>query len=211
MKKGNTAEVFDYDTEKVCKFFYQRIPYEYVQQEYTNAKKLMEMGIRVPEPFKIVEQEGRYGIIYEKIPGVVMRECMNKEHIFEKFIEVHKKLLDISTDVLMPYREFLFAMVRGNGGEVSKDMREEIGNLPDGNFVLHGDYHPGNVIVTAGGELVIIDLLNACCGPKEYDVARTFFLLEDEGMGNMYLEGLGYCKEQIGKYLKIIGKMRKFE
>lgn len=38
--RGNTAEVFDYDIKKVCKLFYQKTPYEYVQQEYENPKSL---------------------------------------------------------------------------------------------------------------------------------------------------------------------------
>ncbi len=54
IQKGNTAEVFDYDGERVCKLFYQEMPYEYIQQEFENAGKLFELGIRVPEVFEIV-------------------------------------------------------------------------------------------------------------------------------------------------------------
>lgn len=53
IQKGHTAEVFDYDGERVCKLFYQEIPYEYVQQEFENARKLFELGIRVPEVFEL--------------------------------------------------------------------------------------------------------------------------------------------------------------
>lgn len=63
--------------------FYQKTPYEYVQQEYENAQKLMGLGIRVPEPFEIVNQKGRYGIIYEKIHGEPIQGCMNRRHIRE--------------------------------------------------------------------------------------------------------------------------------
>lgn len=212
IRKGNTAEVFDYDAETVCKFFYQRIPYEYVQQEFENTKKLIRLGIRVPEPFEIVNREGRYGIIYEKIHGVSMWECMDKEDIFELFIAEHKKLLDISTNELMSYKDFLFAMIgEENNGEISEDFIEEIQRLPEGNFVLHGDYHPGNVMITVEGECVIIDLLNVCRGPKEYDVARTFFLLGNTKWQDRYLKGMGYCKKDIEDYLEIIRKTRKYE
>ena len=82
---------------------------------------------------------------------------------------------------LMSYKEFLIAMIKGGSkGRISGDFIKEIRGLPDGNSVLHGDYHPGNVMITGVGEFVIIDLLNVCCGPKEYDVARTFFLLENK-------------------------------
>lgn len=212
IRRGNTAEVFDYDIKKVCKLFYQKTPYEYVQQEYENAQKLMGLGIRVPEPFEIVNQKGRYGIIYEKIHGEPIQGCMNQRHIFEIFIMEHKRLLDISSDVLMTYKDFLHAMIRGgSNGEISEDIVKKIQSLPDGNSVLHGDYHPGNVMITTEGEFVIIDLLNVCCGPREYDVARTFFLLEDEKWQDRYLKGMGYCREEIECYLEIIKRIRRFE
>lgn len=212
IQKGNTAEVFDYDGERVCKLFYQGIPYEYVQQEYENARKLFKLGIRVPEVFEIVNCDGRHGIIYENIAGFPMWEQMQSERLFEKFIAEHKKLLDISTDVLMSYKDFLIAMISGgNDRKISGNIIKRISNLPDGNFVLHGDYHPGNVMVTVDEEFVIIDLLNVCSGPKEYDVARTFFLLKNEKWQDRYLKGMGYCKEEIEGYLKIIKEIRKYE
>lgn len=211
IRQGNTAEVFDYGGKKVCKLFYQGIPYEYVQQEYENARKLLKLGIRVPEVFELVSRTGRYGIIYEKIDGLPMWELIDREHIWETFIAEHKKLLDNSIGGLISYKDFLIAMIRGYNGDISGNIIKEILDLPNGNFVLHGDYHPDNVMITATGEAVIIDLLNVCCGPKEYDVARTFFLLENEKWQGRYLEGMGYCIEDIECYLKIIKKTRKYE
>ncbi len=130
----------------------------------------------------------------------------------EKFIEEHKKLLDISTDILMSYKDFLIAMISGGKNrEVSGNIIKKISNLPDGNSVLHGDYHPGNVMLTVDGEFVIIDLLNVCSGSKEYDVARTFFLLENEKWQDRYLKGMEYCKEDIEGYLEVIREIRKYE
>ena len=80
----------------MCKLFYQGIPYEYVQQEYENARKLLKLGIRVPEVFELVSRTGRYGINYEKIDGLPMWEFIDREHIWETFIAEHKKLLDNS-------------------------------------------------------------------------------------------------------------------
>lgn len=212
IRKGNTAEVIDYDRDKVCKLFYQGIPYEYVRQEYENARELFKLGICVPKVFELVNCIGRYGIIYEKIDGLPMWEYIDREHIWETFITEHKKLLDYSTDVLLSYKDFLIAMIRGgNNGEISEDIIKEISDLANGHFILHGDYHPGNVMITAEGRFVIIDLLNVCCGPKEYDVARTFFLLGNENWQDRYLKGMGYCKEDIEVYLKIIRETRKYE
>lgn len=211
-RRGNTAEVFDYDGERVCKLFYSQIPYEYVWQEYENARKLFKSGIRVPEAFEIVNYDRRHGISYEKIDGFPMWEYIENEHIFKMFIAEHKKLLNRSIEGLISYKDFLIAMIgEENNGEISGHFRKKILGLPDGDSVLHGDYHPGNVMITSDGELVIIDLLNLCCGPKEYDVARTFFLLENEKWQNRYLEEMGYCRGDIESYLEIIRETRKYE
>ena len=193
IRRGNTAQVFSYSRGRVCKLFYQGMPYEYVRQEFKNARMLFEWGIRVPEAFEIVSRNGRHGIVYEKINGVSMWERADKGHVLEKFLAEHKKFLNMSTDNrLMPYKEFIIAMIeRGNEGEDFKGFIKEIRGLPDGNSVLHGDYHPGNVMITEAGEFVIIDLLNVCCGPKEYDVARTFFLLEN-----------GCCEHYLARVLR---------
>lgn len=209
--RGNTAEVSVYSTDKVCKLFYAGIPYEYVLQEFENAKKSVFLGICVPEPFEIIERNGRYGIIYEQIHGVPMRECMKEEYVFEQFIIEHTKILNLSSDQLISYKDLMIAMLQERGRGDSGNLIEEILALPDGNTVLHGDYHPGNIMITAQGELVVIDLLNMSCGPREYDVARTFFLLENETWQDKYLEGMGHTKQELEQYLKIIRKVRKWE
>jgi len=48
--------------------------------------------------------------------------------------------------------------------------------LPDGRHVCHGDYHPGNVIITKSGPIVI-DWMTACAGSPWTDVARTSLIL----------------------------------
>jgi aminoglycoside phosphotransferase (APT) family kinase protein len=52
-----------------------------------------------------------------------------------------------------------------------------LGGLPDGEAVCHGDYHPGNVIMSSRGP-VPIDWENASLGSPVADVARTALLLE---------------------------------
>ncbi len=42
--------------------------------------------------------------------------------------------------------------------------------------LVHGDLHPGNVLVTADGP-VVIDWENACGGPADFDVATTWLLM----------------------------------
>ena len=61
--KGNTAEVFVYGSERVCKLFYEGYPGEYVALEFQNSKEMYKNKIKIPKPFQMVTIENRKGII----------------------------------------------------------------------------------------------------------------------------------------------------
>ena len=50
-------------------------------------------------------------------------------------------------------------------------------SLPDANQLCHGDFHPGNILLTRHGP-VIIDWMTASKGTAVGDVARTSIILE---------------------------------
>jgi aminoglycoside phosphotransferase (APT) family kinase protein len=77
------------------------------------------------------------------------------------------------------YKERLNHDIRGTD-QLSEDLRMKaltlLEALPDGRGLCHGDYHPGNVIITKRGP-VVIDWMNACSGSPWADVARTSLIL----------------------------------
>lgn len=73
--KGNTSEVLEYGTEKVCKLFYEGYPREYVQLEFRNAQVLNKEGLPVRRVYEIVEGNGRTGIVYERVYGQTLLEA----------------------------------------------------------------------------------------------------------------------------------------
>lgn len=98
----------------------------------------------------------------------------------------------------MDYRDVLL-LVNGDG------LRGEIEALPDGDRLLHGDLHPGNIILDERGEPHIIDFMNVCCGPALYDIARTYFLTGAKS----YLTHMHATKNQIEPFLAVLRKARE--
>ena len=76
--KGNTAEVFEYGNETVCKLFFEGYPHDYVVLEFQNASEMYKTGIRIPKPFQVVTMGNCKGIIYERITGNTLFNIMNK-------------------------------------------------------------------------------------------------------------------------------------
>jgi len=60
--------------------------------------------------------------------------------------------------------------------ELREKLLNHLASLSDGEKVCHGDFHPGNVLLTERGA-VVIDWMTASSGNPWADVARTSMLL----------------------------------
>lgn len=217
---GNTAEVFDYGEGKVFKLFYQGYPKDAVKREFRNATEVQRRGLPVPKVFEMVESEGRTGIVYEKIAGKSILECIleNPEKAvfyLEEFVRLQKKWLKeaiVQSASVLSYKEYLQMFINGVGQEEAS-LLEEINGLPEGDTLLHGDFHPGNVLISTDHRAVVIDFMNVCRGPALYDIARTYFLLQekDEAFGRAYLAKMEVSEEEIESFYKVIERCRKYE
>lgn len=215
--KGNTAEVFEYESNKVCKLFFEGYPREYVELEFHNSKEMYEHNIRIPKPYEIITLNNRTGILYEKIIGKTLLNIMieNKENVevyLNIFTNLHKDILKQHTHNIIPYKIYLTTMLK-NRGITTNDILEKINLLPEGDCLLHGDFHPDNIMVMSDDTPVIIDFMNVCSGPALYDVARTYFLIRqfDKTLADMYLQKMNVKEADIEEYLAIIEICRKYE
>lgn len=215
--KGNTAEVFESKNGRVCKLFFEGYPCKYVELEFQNAKEMYKNKIRIPIPFQMVTIENRRGIIYEKIEGKTLLNIMIED---EKFLgKALDLLVNLQLDIfthhsknVLSYKEYLIAMLKNK-----KINRQTIFNtikaLPDDDCLLHGDFHPGNILVMPDGTPVIIDFMNVCHGPSLFDIARTYFIIKqfDISLSDKYLKKIGVLENDIANYLDIIAFCRKYE
>ncbi|MBQ7925332.1 MAG: phosphotransferase [Lachnospiraceae bacterium] len=215
--KGNTAEVFEYVDGKICKLFYEGYPREYVELEFQNAKEMHNRKIRIPEPFQIVTIENRNGIIYEKIDGETLLNLMNAnaeniEEYLDMFVNLHFDVISHHSKNVLSYKEYLTAMVKSRTGN-DQIILDKINVLPDDDCILHGDFHPNNILIKEDGTPIVIDFMNVCYGPALYDVARTYFLINQFNtyLAERYLNKMNVLEGDIAEYVNIIELCRKYE
>jgi Ser/Thr protein kinase RdoA (MazF antagonist) len=192
--EGRTAEIYPWGETHILKLYRDWCPPEWVEYEARIAGAVHEAGIPAPAAGEIVAVDGRRGLIYERIEGRSMLQDMNARPW--TILKHARSLADLqamvhrqSIEGLPSYKDQLkFSIQRAKA--LSEELREKavrlLEALPAGTSVCHGDFHPGNVLLTREGP-VVIDWMTACSGNPWTDVARSSLLLSigARSAGNM--------------------------
>ena len=182
--EGRTAEIYPWDDRHVLKLYRDWCPPDWVDYESRIARGVYEAGVPSPAAGEIVEMNGRRGLVYERIEGISMLQAINARPwtmfgYARELAELHVKINQQSITGLPSYKQRLHYDI-GNVQQLSEAQRESILGmlkaLPDGDQLCHGDYHPGNVLLTKNGPMVI-DWMTACSGSRWTDVARSSMIL----------------------------------
>ena len=215
--RGNTAEIYRCGNGKVCKLFREGYPHEFVEQELINAREIVRIGVRACAPYEVVRMENRSGILYEEIEGQSLLQLLTHGRVvFSDFLTVFVGLqfeICAHRSTKVPsFKQFLSAQLKSKGVKDSSPF-DEINALPEDDCLLHGDFHPGNILIARGGTPVVIDFMNVCHGPFLYDVARTFFLIGqyDNRLAEAYLDRANVKMRDISGYLRVIAICRQYE
>jgi len=183
---GRTAEIFPFGDGKVLKLFFPTIPQSWVQKEEDIGQYIMKAHLPVPKVYERTYLYDREGMVYERIEGpALLNELAKKPWKIVKYARMlanlHVKVHEVPAPAeLEPQREW----ARGGIPETTKlpgDLRERVlhllDSMPEGNQLCHGDFHPGNIILSQRGP-IIIDWMTATRGVPSGDVARSAIILE---------------------------------
>ena len=181
---GRTAEVYALGDARVVKLLRPGFPDSLGEAEAVAAELTTNAGLEVPRFHGTIRVAGRLGLVYEHIEGPSMLEMVLARpwtawRMGRELARLHAAMHDADGTPLPDIRQ---AMALAIGRVAAADVRDaalrRLDELPDASSVLHGDFHPANVLMTDAGPR-IIDWLTAASGPAAADVARTLLLLRD--------------------------------
>lgn len=189
--QGNTAEIYDVGGGKILKLFRSGIAPAAIEREFENtriaAKKLPE----VPEAYEMLEHDGRLGIVFRRVSGedmtrLLLADPMKFRAYLKNFAACHARINTPVADGMRTASEKLRDEI-GWENDLSeaekKRVLEYLSYLPGGDCLCHGDFHPGNVMLSGNG-VFLLDWMTACKGDPCSDAARTYLLLRNgEPMG----------------------------
>jgi uncharacterized protein (TIGR02172 family) len=182
---GRTAQVLVWDNNQVLKLFREGFTLSHIQKEERITRTIFKAGLPVPAVHGIIEVEGRYGIVFDRVDGPLMMEEMLTKlgeltRLTKLFAEIHAKMHTIMLPGLPSQRQKLASQIQ-SAPRLSEKEREAaltaLTRLPEGNKLCHGDYHPGNILMSSRGP-VVIDCADASQGNPHADVARSLLLLQ---------------------------------
>lgn len=184
LAQGSTADIYAWGDDQVLKLFYPGFSPEYVQYEYEINCRAMETGLPVPKVYQRLELEGRQGIVFERIEGPLMLDLIfaqagRVEELARAFADAHTQIHRVRGSGFSGLREALAGVVESStwiDGTRREHVRGILRDLPEGDALLHGDYHPGNVAVSDRGAIVL-DWLTARQGDPHADVANTVMIM----------------------------------
>jgi uncharacterized protein (TIGR02172 family) len=183
--QGATSEIFAWGDREVLKLFRRDVSQGIAHREAANARYAYSRGVATPKVVDLVTADDRAGIVFQRCDGPTMLQVLRAEPARAGALAQQLALLHAEIHARaggrLPEQNNRLARNIANAKCVSEHQRQSIAlllrHLPEGGALCHGDFHPGNVVMTSSGPMVI-DWADACCGNPVGDVALTCFVLE---------------------------------
>jgi uncharacterized protein (TIGR02172 family) len=240
--KGGQGTVYRLDEETIVKLYDPGYSLDAINSERNIAKAALKAGIPTAISFGTVKAGDSYGVIFEMMNSGTLSAAMKKDPenlpkyvkmYYDMFQEIHQ--IEDKDESFPKIKTCLHEQADRMGRWLGSDeigiLHELTDALKDSNTIIHGDYHPGNLMLH-NDELLIIDVPNIRSGNPLYDLYTVFrdmvscpqstpFMCEiSQGMSPEMCTQVGqmffsmYCKSQdpqvIGDFLKKLGLVYSF-
>ena len=182
--EGNTAEVFSLEPGKVIKLYHAGYPADEAIREAEKCEVAFKQGLPTPRVVEVTALDGRQGIVFDECSGPTM-EVRLRDHptdidlMAKTFAQLHDQIHECSGIGLPTTHErsgMKISKAQVLGEDTRNALQANLDHQPREMHLCHGDFHPGNVLLTENGP-VLVDWVDATMGSPVADVARTILLI----------------------------------
>ncbi len=182
--QGANGQVFRMDKENIVKVFQKSTPLEDIDRERNLAQQALLDGIPTAISYTVVVvDEDRYGIVFELIDADPLSQVLkNNPDTYEKntdqYIHLYKKIHETEGDptAFGSIKDIYYDSINAckdyySEAELQK-LHDLVASVPDRKTLIHGDYHPNNVM-WQNGDLILIDMGDMSIGHPIFDFLAT--------------------------------------
>lgn len=178
---GRTAEIHAWEDGQVLKLFHNWFEPGDIEFEQRMAQAVHASGLPVPAAGEILRVNDRLGLVYERLDGPSMWEMLGRHpwrvlRYARQTAELHAEMHANATRPAIPSQRRRLEHKIRHADPLPAAHKEAVlsalARLPDGTSICHGDFHPGNILLTPS-RAVVIDWIDASLGNPLADVART--------------------------------------
>jgi aminoglycoside phosphotransferase (APT) family kinase protein len=220
---GRVAEIFAYGAD-VLKLYRSPAAKTEAFREAAALGLASAHGLPVPEVIEAALFDGRWGVAMSRAPGETLAALAEADPsrtdvVLDEMVSLHR-LIHSKVDVRLPSLKRRLAARINEAKQLDAErwarLLGTLEQLPDGDRLCHGDFHPFN-IMGAPGSSVIVDWLDATSGPPEADACRTYVLLAPampalaEAYVERYAERSGLGRDAILRWLPVVAAARLAE
>ena len=183
--EGREAEMYAWEDGKVLRLYRGGFMRSSAEFQIEALRGAAEAGVRVPAVYGTTEVDGRFGIIQERIDGIDLLTLIGRKPWKVWWIggisgRTQAEMgLRVAPEAIPSYHDRASARIRGSDDVPASYVEPALAaldELPRGDSLMHGDLHPGNIMVQ-NGEVVVLDWSNISRGDPHADLGRTILTM----------------------------------
>jgi len=183
--QGREAEVFECPDGRVLKLLRASGPRTGLAFEIAALEAARTAGVSVPQVYEEVVIDGRTGLMMERLNGIDLLTIIGRQPwlVFRSGRltgEVHARINAGQAPASLPAVKDVMNRGLARLASSQPTLAEWVGGilarLPDGDALCHGDFHPGQLMLS-GDRYAAFDWSGAKRGDPLFDYARTRVLL----------------------------------
>jgi Phosphotransferase enzyme family len=172
---GNTAEVFAWGS-RVVKLY---------KSPAATSAAVEALGLPVPKVWSVRDIGGRWGLVFDRVAQTSFAEHMlgkmkDVSRYLECMVQLHTRIHSHQAIHFAGLKVTLAANIAASvhlDKSRKRELLDAIVDMPDGERLCHGDFHPLNILGDTS-DPVVIDWLDARRGDPAADVCRSYLLLK---------------------------------
>jgi len=197
---GNVAEIFE-SGSRIVKLYKSTAAKPAAFREAAIHAAAEAMGLPVSRVWSVQEVGGRWGLVFDRVKQVSFAEQMlNNPDDVPRYLECMVRLhMRIHAQRAVQFAGLNVRLVANIAATKLLDKRRKrdllgrIADMPDGDRLCHGDFHPMNILGDVS-QPVVIDWPDARRGDPAADVCRSYLLMKLHAaeIATTYLDA--YCR-----------------